>query len=734
MKTMKLLRRVLYHSLFLGLIISYQNCTQVNFETLPNSDSALKFGNGSAYGGKPSIDLYRFSPEFTCEQKEAPVSTIQITNNQISVTENKKLQCGAVKFSLESNQIDTSIYQKELVGYQEGIFESKDSVPESIPANLVEVWCKDTNDEQGIETISHFDRFNKTAVNRIYYSAKGPDGTVAAKQIMDFPVSRTAAQNTVTLKDGKDFQLIVHRDQPSPQLGLFLAHLNAVIEGQNISRETHCRLGGSLDPRIWPAQQIVDFNVSLFKVSPDVNHFAYSSKTATGIGNLYAANILGTEQLLVSPQMLSTGISADTSGSTNFMFTRDSSSLIYSGDVHKANMIELFKVNVDGTANTQLNQPLVDPRHGVLSNFKLSGDGGSVIYADGSISISSGSGVEKSLFSVPIGGGLPKVLNNPFSWWNGNIGAYRFGISNSQNKVIYFCCGYYSEFYISNIDGTDIKKFPLILPSGDKLISSGSNVFIPDEGNYVFIWTFTYSKSSHVTSFALALDGSGLVEFPPGYYLHGNPVEHFALLKSENPAAQPDLQLLNMKIGSLRVLPHLDQQSVFFTQDKTALVGQQILSDENIKAVSVSIESALVTDLCSGIFGRKMLIDEIEENRFIILTFDERTQILNSYLKSPNSACQKVNSAVISSPTIKSIRSLSFSSDKTKILVTMAGSTRDQLFYIPLNGQPGFLVNTPVFDSARILQSYFLNDSRTILYVGDQIRPGENNVFLWKVP
>lgn len=189
-----------------------------------------------------------------------------------------------------------------------------------------------------------------------------------------------------------------------------------------------------------------------------------------------------------------------------------------------------------------------------------------------------------------------------------------------------------------------------------------------------------------------------------------------------------------MKIGSLRVLPHLDQQSVFFTQDKTALVGQQILSDENIKAVSVSIESALVTDLCSGIFGRKMLIDEIEENRFIILTFDERTQILNSYLKSPNSACKKVNSAVISNPTIKSIRSLSFSSDKTKILVTMAGSTRDQLFYIPLNGQPAFLVDTPVFDSARILQSYFLNDSRTILYVGDQIRPGDNNVFLWKVP
>ncbi|MGZ5279461.1 MAG: hypothetical protein ACXWC9_05940, partial [Pseudobdellovibrionaceae bacterium] len=316
---------IFFTALSVGLLSAFQNCSPVSFQSMNELYSPQKSqNNGEGYSGKPKGDFYRFVPDFTCEQKVAPVAHINITGNLITISENKKLLCGAVNQQLDEGLIDSSIYQHEVVGYQEGIFEGAATTPTSVPANLVEVWCKDRNDEKGIETITHFDHVTNLAMNRIYYTESGTQ-----TQIPDFSVARVVANKTIVIKDENGFELTVHRDQPAPQAGLFKAHLQATISGQKIARETFCRLGGSLDPKVWPAKQIVDFNVNNFKTSPDLNLLGYTSHTATGIPNLYAINTDGTSHVQASPHLPVSGIS-------KYLFSLDSKSLIYSADARLA--------------------------------------------------------------------------------------------------------------------------------------------------------------------------------------------------------------------------------------------------------------------------------------------------------------------------------------------------------------------------------------------------------------
>ncbi len=278
----------------IALAVLFQNCSQVSFTSVDSalhlSESASETeGNGTGYGGKLTGEFYRFTPDFTCEGKEAPVSSITATDTSITYTENKTLFCGSTKQDLDSKLIDRSVYQNDIIGYQEGIFESESSMPASIPANLVEVWCRDTNDRSGIETITHYDRSTQVAVTRILSAGPG----TSVQTISDFNVSRVISPMLVTVTDGKDFTLKVYRDRPAAQLGLFQGSMTAVVNGQKVTRETSCRLGGGLDAKVWPARQIVDLNILLFKFTPDFQGFGLTSTTGDTIENLYRGDLQG---------------------------------------------------------------------------------------------------------------------------------------------------------------------------------------------------------------------------------------------------------------------------------------------------------------------------------------------------------------------------------------------------------------------------------------------------------
>ena len=143
-----------------------------------------------------------------------------------------------MKQRLPVSGLDISIYQRDVVGYVEGIFEIEKSAPGSIPANLVEVWCRDRKDSQGIETITHYDRMLRQGVTRIHYSELGANGLPVAKTISDFGVARVISGKTIWIRDKSGFELMVHRDQPASELGLFKGRLKASRGGVSIDRET----------------------------------------------------------------------------------------------------------------------------------------------------------------------------------------------------------------------------------------------------------------------------------------------------------------------------------------------------------------------------------------------------------------------------------------------------------------------------------------------------------------
>lgn len=168
----------------------------------------------------------------------------------------------------------------------------------------------------------------------------------------------------------------------------------------------------------------------------------------------------------------------------------------------------------------------------------------------------------------------------------------------------------------------------------------------------------------------------------------------------------------------------------FFTRDSRALVGVTPLQSGNLQPISISTETGKTASFCPDISSAILRVAELDQKLFIS-TYDQDKRILNVHRQTPDFSCIKVNSVVVENSDINSIGEILISPDLQKIIVTLQQS---KLFYIPLNGKPAYSVNTPVFESAKISEAFFSGDSQSVIYVGNQIRPGEGRVFLWKAP
>lgn len=732
------------------LILLFQNCSKVSFESQEKLESSLISRNGDAYGGKPSGDFYRYIPGFTCENKELPAASIEMTSSGIQLIENKKLLCGALKQNIDPSLIDTSIYQNEVIGYQEGIFEGSSTLPSKIPTNLVEVWCLDRRGEQGIETITYFDRTSSQAVNRIYYSVLAKDNSYGMKQTPDFPVARVLANKTILIKDGKGFELTVHRDQPASQLGLFKAEMNIVIEGQKISRETSCRLGGSLDPKVWPAQQIVDFDAKIFKFSPDFNHLVFTSDTATGIGNLYTSDVNGTGQKQVGTNMLKNGIG---NGWGNFAVSPDSQWIIYNGDPRVPGVMDLFKTKIDGSLTTPIRIGLTSP-NGVLSDFKITDS--SVIYKE-----SQGTQIK----TVPLAGGSTIDLSPPIS-----IGVprnYIIGeIAASKNRIIYNF-GEFSQqidIYTAFINGIGIQKITPPFASEDWKTDPFRNIQILAGNKYAVIRRTSDINYPNFKNYLVAIDGSGFMELPTNMEVGLSSPDGNHILLSDRYSlffGSPFL-LLNIKNGSFSNLSAIPlsvfnpdkaviKDSAFFTQDSRTLITP-VLTDNagNMKAISVSTDTGVETELCPGLISKSIVIKEESALHYLISSYDRELGIVTIYRVGPSISCQKLNSSVTKKIPSNSITEILISPDRQKLLVRLgvfSGSATkefssdwipkyntNQLLYVPLDGKPALAIDTPVLENSEITHASFLSDSRRVVFRGNQIKPSEYNVFLWTAP
>lgn len=708
-------------------LILFQNCSQVGF--IADDLNFLKSSNnGGGYGGKPDGDFYRFVPGFMCEEAESYLMHIAISTTSIDLTENKRLACGAVKQQLAPEAIDTSIYQGDIVGYQEGIFEGATQLPMKIPSNLVEVWCRDDHTYNGIETMTHYDRTTSLALNRIYYATPNSDGSYQRKKISDFPVGRVLDDKTVIVKDGQGFELIVHRDQPAAEAGLFVAHMDAVIDGAKVSRDTSCRLGGSLDADIWPAQRIVDTNVLQMKTSPDRAAFAYTSDTGTGSPDrsfLAVSKVIGTAQKKISSSLAKLF--------SSFAFTPDSRRLTYVNSFDAAPSITA--VNLDGTAAIEFDK--VEPR----TAFTYSSDGNFLIYNkyDRSYQLP---GV--GLKSVSLQGGPIATLNPPLELGAMNVAGF---IAHAR-KIVFTCCnGPSTQIYVVNPDGSGLKALPRTLPAGWDYTTQ---LNAPGEGNLLSIWAWNIKSSPLETAnYAVALDGSGSVKLPSGWLWTGtSPRQDTILLRKESDLTTA--VLMNLASGKKTALPAFEAELIapprsgiemsdsrFFTGDSLSYVMLRSGAVAGSRsAVAVSVADGSVTELCPGV--NATFVKELSSGTYLIAGVDASAGLLGVYKKPAAGTCLRLNLVPTKIATFKQVR-IAVADDESALLATtdgtnMKGESVTQLFYIPLNGQASYQVNTPVVATAGIRNAFFNKNSKSVLFVGDQIRIGENGVFKWSPP
>lgn len=720
-----------------SLAVLFQNCNGTRFIASDLTGLQSK-GNGEGYSGKPDGTYYRLIPDFSCQQKEAPAAKIEVTSSVVTLTENKKLMCGSTSQQLTETQLDRSVFQNDLIGYEEGIFQGAATEPTKIPANLVEIWCKDQDAQAAIETITHFDRVQNLAVTRVYY---GPAGGLVRS---DFVVARTLAATTVTVTNDNDFSLVVHRDQPAAVAGLFNAHLDVVVNGEKVVRPIACRLGGSLDPKIWPALQIVDFKVNQFKLANDLGTLAYTSLSANGKLNLYGGASNGLVQTQLSPAVV-------TSGVFNFLFTPDSKSLVYVGDARVASFREVFKVDLSTGASNLLSRPLTNAFQSVFPPLAFSGDGQSVIYADGSFSplatlpwlqsaSLSGSGVVKNLTPTPS---------------LGLRGAVSFVVRG--NKVFYVCCDLSSDIYRTDLNTLDTVKLTPTVPA-----------------SWSFPWNSPIAGSDHFAviaavetgttpmlfrGYVMAEDGASSIELPPNQIVDSSVVsDNFILLQPTS--CLPDMcqrQGLQPKTKTLINLPLLKGGVVlpnsffaarlFLSQDESVLYGSKIIFDGRLQAIAISTADGSIQELCPGLTSTQMVIKEIADGTLNLVTYEASKQSVQIYIKPKGGDCKKVNAVAVSEQ-MDTLQQVVISPDQKDILVLMgrygadpyiknAGSVvanGNQLFYVPLNGRISYLVTTPLPAEGSVSEAYFLKDSRRILFVGDQTKAGEKNIYLWSAP
>lgn len=233
------------------LLLGFQNCNRIHVTDVSSKEILKSSNNGGSYEGKITENYYRFVPDFTCQQTPAPLAYIAVSSPEIFLTFNQNQLCAASTQQLSPQSIDSSIYQPELIGYLDGIYQFKQLAPLVVPAKIVEFWCRDRNDELGVETVTTYDSTDQKSVTKIYYATLNTAGTYSKKVIPEFTVaSASVSPIKQVINNGQGFELLVFFDQPSITLpGLYRGRIQSIIEGQYTQREALCRLGGRFDSR-----------------------------------------------------------------------------------------------------------------------------------------------------------------------------------------------------------------------------------------------------------------------------------------------------------------------------------------------------------------------------------------------------------------------------------------------------------------------------------------------------
>ncbi len=223
------------------LVLIFQNCeyaSQLNIINTKKPMAQSIGGNGGGYDGK--ILVYNhIVPNFKCEGREAPQSTIKIYNNElVELTENRNDKCGSHIQTLDN--FDQSNYNLELLGFRERIYEFEKENWSLNTQNYKEAWCKPEIDSSEKFDISiEFRNDTGTAYYQFYYPDEQYKPYVSNYYLVH---TRNISKSSFEYK-GKGFQLTIDRSQPAPLAWWFFpAKYEGIIDGINKKVNLNCRI------------------------------------------------------------------------------------------------------------------------------------------------------------------------------------------------------------------------------------------------------------------------------------------------------------------------------------------------------------------------------------------------------------------------------------------------------------------------------------------------------------
>lgn len=233
----------------LVLVVSYQNCSRIQFGSVATTDQfKSESGNGGVYEGKPGT-YYRHVPESTCEGHSALFSAINIQGAFASVLFNYPAKCGENKGPVSTESLQLESLNGQVIGYRDGIYEWSDRPlgPENPPRTPVEAFCQSLSPQA-----DQFEVIVRTQLQSPISEAKVlVQSANAALTSYDFSSLNRLVLLPAVRYVSREFELSTNASQTLPgELRIFAGNLRFATNGQERKVSVSCRTGSELDPTL----------------------------------------------------------------------------------------------------------------------------------------------------------------------------------------------------------------------------------------------------------------------------------------------------------------------------------------------------------------------------------------------------------------------------------------------------------------------------------------------------
>jgi len=717
---------------FLVLSFCFQNCEQtlvstVLSESSPAANQSTTDGNGTGYDGKPGT-FYNYVPDFSCEGKESFFAQVSTENQQINYIKNSSLKCGIELQTIAESDLERSPFHGELIGYREKIFQFSEVPFLAIPNVLTEAWCFNQSGEKDFEIVQRYGRSDQASTTQIYFKKNGVNHQVAPSRTTRIVDSATA------IFRGSSYELQIFRQKMVASGGTYAGKVSAIVDGVPIKKDLSCRLGGYLDTQLWPARVVIDGNVRKADFDQSTTK-VYASVGVSSNFKIVEGSLDNNQPSRVIPNLIVSGYGADVvkmSPDHKYLVYRDNNRLLYSHDLQTHQTISLR-----------------NPLHSIVSQsvdreYKIVGD---MVYYKEYVQVS-GSQVHNQFRRVSLKGDRALVIHDGgvanadtpdlLNGYDVSFGmsSVLFGLKEAQNLPLQL---------FSMPNSADVSKnLTPQFSDGSYLLSMGQHKLVGLKQEYVLFPIVTPQANPNIGYYnllALAVDGSsqallGIAGVPTSSVIvpQGDMIYLTAMIPKPGSGFLVSTQasyLVEFGSWHTRSVPTLT--SVVADANSNAFYG---LSNEQIFRIDIS--TAVSQQICSEIKGAQKIIAGKKAGVYILAGSASATKI---YRYQDSGSCPKIaevplpshlGPAFVLSPDERHALVVT-GFDNTGVFLPVV-NTKNQMFWIPLNGQAPLKISTPEMEGSYSFDARYSIDSKSIIFLSRPFGGSVSQLFQWKIP